>query len=311
MSLEGNAKYYAALVVVMFFWGITWTSSKVLVSYTSALTVGYLRYTIALPLFLILLRYRGIPALQIFRKNTIHILVLSGIFGIFGSIFLRLYGLQFTTAGQASILAGFSPVGVALFAYIMHREKLAGNWGYIGFVVSFIGVVFVVGIQPLLEFNLDYLVGNIFVFIGVIGWGFFSSISKSAMKELSPIEVIAGSIFIGWICFGITILFDLDSLTSIIVTPEFLFHLFFIGVFPSFFGYILYFSSIKNIGPTRSGAFISLVPIFGVIMSVLFLDEIIYWTFMVGLILIVVGILVINSPVTRKDESTFASPIYE
>ena len=233
MDRMAGAKDYVALVFVMLFWGVTWISSKVLVSYAPPLIVGFLRYTIALPLFILLLKYKGKSPLQIFQKNTTHILVLAGVFGIFASIYIRLYGLQFTTSGQASILAGFSPVGVALFAYIMHKEKLVSNWGYVGFVLSFIGVLFVVGIQSLLEFNLSYLVGNIFVFIAVIGWGFFSSISKSAMKELSPIEVIAGSIFVGWLCFGLIALTEIESLTSIVITSEFLFHIFFIGVFPS------------------------------------------------------------------------------
>lgn len=298
----GLVKYYAALVFVMLFWGVTWVSSKILLSYTLPLIVGFLRYTIAIPLFIILLKLRGISPLQVYRKNVTRTLIIAGVAGIYLSVFIRLYGLNYTTAGQASIIAGFSPMTVTIFAYIMHKEKLVRNLYYAGFVFSFLGIIFVVGIQSLLEFNLDYLLGNLIVLVACVLWGFFSSISKSAMKEISPIEVIFGCMFAGWICFGITTLTELDSLTSIVVTPEFLFHIFFIGVFPSFLGYIMYFSSINKIGATKSGAFISLVPIFGTIMSVLFLEEVIYWTFLAGLILVVVGILVINSPFVKRDD---------
>jgi drug/metabolite transporter (DMT)-like permease len=308
MDMKGNTKYYASLVVVTFFWGVTWVSAKVLLSYIPPLTVGFLRYTIALPLFFVLLKFRGISFQQIFQKNVTRILIIAGVSGIFLSVFIRVYALQYTTASQASIIAGFSPVGVSIFAYVMHKEKLVRNWDYIGFIVCFIGVIFVIGVQSLLEFNLNYLVGNLLALIASIFWSYFSSISKSAMQKLSPIEVIFGCMFVGWLCFGISVLPEINVLTNIIVTPEFLFHLFFIGICPSFIGYILYFSSIDKIGATRTGAFISLVPIFGTLMSALLLQEVIYWTFIVGLFLVVAGILVINSPFSKKEKSELLSP---
>ena len=303
MDLPGDIKYYVYLIIVMFFWGITWVSMKILVSLAPVITIAFFRYAVAIPFFIILLRQRGKSPWQIFRKNTTRIVAIAGLIGIFGSVVVRLYGLQYTTAGQAAILAGISPITVSLFAHIINKERLSREWQYSGFIISFIGVIFVVGVQSLLEFNFNYLIGNIIIIISVAMWGIYSSVNKRAMQELTPVEATAGSIFVGWLPLSLGVLTELDSLANVLSNPEFLLNVFFIGVITAFLGFTLYFESINEIGATRSGAFISLVPIFGTLMSLLLLQEVVYWTFIVGLFLVVFGILILNAPFVRNGEN--------
>ena len=75
----------------------------------------------------------------------------------------------------------------------------------------------------------------------------------------------------------------------------------YLGAFVTFIGFLLYFESIKQIGATKTGGFINLVPVFGTALSFLILSEIIYWTFALGLALVIGGILIINYP-ARKNE---------
>ncbi|MHA2359810.1 MAG: EamA family transporter, partial [Candidatus Thorarchaeota archaeon] len=57
-----------------------------------------------------------------------------------------------------------------------------------------------------------------------------------------------------------------------------------------------------ELGATKAGGFINLVPVFGTIFSVIILQDILYWTFIVGLLLVVNGILLINFP-SKKSET--------
>ena len=76
----------------------------------------------------------------------------------------------------------------------------------------------------------------------------------------------------------------------------------FIGVFVTVIGFFLYFEGIKIIGLTHESIFINLVSILGTLFSALFLREEIYWTFLVGLLLIILGILIINFPINQEEE---------
>ena len=74
-------------------------------------------------------------------------------------------------------------------------------------------------------------------------------------------------------------------------------------------GFVIYYWGIKNLGATRTGIFLNLVPVFGTVFSVLVLGEEIYWTFLLGLVLVVVGVMIINFPERRIEPASGVSPV--
>ncbi|MFW9846287.1 MAG: DMT family transporter [Candidatus Thorarchaeota archaeon] len=294
--MSSNAKYYAALLISMLVWGASWVAIKILTSIAQPFTIGFFRYSIASLLFLILLRKRGSSLRSLFTSKTTLSLVIGGITGIFGFMFLSLMGTRFTTAGQASIIAGINPVTVTFFAHLIHRERLTSSWRYLGIGFAFMGIVFVVGVQALLDFNISYLLGNIILIFSMLAWGIYTSAGKTAMKTLTPAEATAGSIFVGWAVFGIGSLTEVESMTPVIFTIEFWWNVSFLGALAAFFGFMMYFEAVERIGATKTGGFTSLIPVFGTTTSIIILQEPIYWTFIIGLILVVIGILILNAP---------------
>ena len=223
-----------------------------------------------------------------------------GLTGIFGYGVLFLTGMRFTTATQGAIIAGFNPATISLIAHIYHKERLPKRWQYIGFILAFLGVIFVVGVQALLDFNLDYLVGNLIILGAMFTWGLYSSIGKEAMKTLSPLEVTTGGSIIGTFLFGMGTLTEEIWTLPALVDQIFWVNALYLGTCVTFIGFLFYFISIKELGATKAGGFINLVPVFGTVFSYLILHDVIYWTFGVGLFLVVVGIIIINFP-TKKE----------
>ncbi|MFW9801747.1 MAG: DMT family transporter [Candidatus Thorarchaeota archaeon] len=275
-------------------------------SISQPMTVGFFRYAIAGLLFLLLLHSNGVSPRTLFNRDTMPALVLGGITGVFGFTYLSLVGTRFTTAGQASIIAGINPITVSFFAYLLHRELLASRGRYLGIVLAFLGIVFVVGIQALLEFNLDYLAGNMILIISMLSWGVYSSTSKIAMQNLTPVEATAGSIFVGWFLFCIGTVTELESLKQVLLIAEFWWNVIFLGAISAFFGFLMYFEAVKRIGVTRTGSFTSLIPLFGTATSIILLEEQILWTFTVGLVLVVLGIIILNAPGNEESTETSA-----
>ncbi len=300
-STKSSLRHYAMLVVAMAFWGGSWPSAKIIVGIAPPMTIGFFRFLTASIAFVILLFTTESEPRRIFRRSNFRILFYVGLTGIFGYGVLFLTGMRFTTAAQGAIIAGFNPATVSLIAHIYHKERLPKRWQYVGFILAFLGVIFVVGIQALLDFNLDYLVGNLIILGAMFTWGLYSSVGKEAMKTLSPLEVTTGGSIIGAFLFGMgTLTEEIWSLPAL-VDPIFWVNALYLGTCVTFIGFLFYFISIKELGATKAGGFINLVPVFGTVFSYMILHDVIYWTFGVGLFLVVVGIIIINFPTKKED----------
>jgi drug/metabolite transporter (DMT)-like permease len=299
--MSSNLKNYIILVFGTLFWGASWVSAKILVSGVEAppMTIGFFRFLSASICFIIVMPIIGIKPYQAFKRSNLKLIFLLGLTGVFGYGVFFLIGMRFTTATQGSIIAGVNPASVSLFAYIIHGERLDRAWKYAGFLISFTGIIFVIGIQALLNFQLEYLIGNLLIFCAMMIWGLYSSIGKKAMENMSAVETTATGVMIGAILFGIGAAFESFWIHPAMVNPSFWIQALFLGIFVTFIGFFFYFYGIEKLGATRTAIFINLVPVFGTILSVLILEEQIYWTFLVGLALVITGITIINLPIEK------------
>jgi drug/metabolite transporter (DMT)-like permease len=300
------AKYYIFLILAMIFWGGSWVSAQIVVSVAPPMTVGFFRFFIASLIFLPLLLISQRKSLDTYTARDFTLFFVLGLIGVFGYGILFLIGMQFTTAAQGSIIAGINPVTVSLLAFLILQERLTPKWRYIGFFFSFLGIVFVVGVQALLDFQLEYLIGNVILICAMFTWGAYSILGKSVMKKWSSLETTAMGIFFGTLIFFIGALFEQFWTLPIMYDPTFWLNIVYMGFLVTVLGFLFYFLGIKNLGASKSAVFISMVPVFGTLFSFLLLHEPIYPTFLIGLFLVIVGILFINYPRQAQliDEST-------
>lgn len=292
-------KYYILLILAMIFWGGSWVSAQIVVSIAPPFTVGFFRFLTASLILLPLLLASQRESVRSYSRRDLALFFVLGLIGVFGYGILFLIGMQFTTAAQGSIIAGINPVTVSLLAFLILQERLAPKWRYIGFLFSFLGIVFVVGIQAFLDFQLEYLIGNLILICAMFTWGLYSILGKSLMKNRSSLETTGMGIFFGTLLFFIGAVFEQFWILPLMYDPTFWLNILYMGIFVTVFGFLFYFLGIKNIGASKSAVFISLVPVFGTLFSFLLLNEPIYLTFIIGLILVILGILSINYP--RKN----------
>ncbi len=295
--------YFLTLILAMFFWGGSWVSADIIVEIAPPFTVGFFRFLIATLPFLVLVKATGGSVRRLFTGRNLKLVSLAGLTGVFGYGVLFLFAMRLTTAAQGAIIAGFNPTSITIFAHFIHGEKLGRRWQYTGLLMSFTGVVFVIGVQALLDFQFDYFIGNLIILMAMIVWGLYSSVGKEAMKEVSAAELNFGGSLVGCLFFGIGSMTENLLALPALADPVFWFNVLFLGLLVTFVSFFLYFESIRKLGATRAGGFINLVPVFGTLLSFLLLNEPIYWTFIVGLILVVVGITLINYPLAQETMS--------
>ncbi|UCE09455.1 MAG: DMT family transporter [Candidatus Thorarchaeota archaeon] len=295
--------YYSALCLAMMFWGGSWVSAKILVTMAPPMTIGFFRFLVASLLFVPLMIGQRTEWRRFFQKSNIVLMLLLGLTGIFGYGVLFLNGLRFTTSAQGAIIAGISPATVSLFAHLFHKERLGRRVYYSGFVISFVGVMFVIGVQSLIDFQFSHLIGNLILVAAMVLWGLYSSLAKLTTERLSATEAAFGGFTFGALFFGVGSLFEGFWQSPFILDPTFWINILYIGVLATFAAFMIYFKSLEFLGATRTGGFINLVPVSGTLFAVVILTESMYWTFMIGLVFVVTGIYILNRPDPRMQES--------
>ncbi len=78
------------------------------------------------------------------------------------------------------------------------------------------------------------------------------------------------------------------------ITLEAWLSLAYLGIMGTTLGFVWYADGISQIGATRTAIFNNLVPVFGVLLSVLLLNEQIGWPVFAGGALVVAGVAFIN-----------------
>ena len=290
------------LVVAMAFWGLSWPISKSLVEGYSPFLVGFFRFLFAAIVYVPIVLFFYWKQIKTYSAKTFLQFFILGLLGIFGYGILFLYGMRLTNASQGAVLAGTQPVLISTLAFIFYREKLSPKWRYIGFIFSLLGVLIIFGIQSLLEFNRDILLGNILVLVALMLFASYSIYGKKVMENHSSLEATAGATLFGMILFGIgaAITDPWSQLKS--TTIQFWGGIILLALGTTVISFFFYFYAIKQIGATRTGAFINLVPVFGTFFSVLILEETLPWTLLFGLLAISLGIFIINFPKKYWDK---------
>jgi len=75
------------------------------------------------------------------------------------------------------------------------------------------------------------------------------------------------------------------------LTPGAFAAMLYVGLFPSFIGYVFWNRAVSEVGSNVAGLFVHLMPVFGSLLAWLFLDERLYLFHLAGALLIIAGIV--------------------
>lgn len=213
--------------------------------------------------------------------------VVQSILGYVGYTLLLYFALGVTSPVTASVLVALNPATIAIAARFVLRENMTTPT-IVGIAISFVGALIVVfGTGVTGEFTVSY--GDVLLFIATILWTAYSMIAPRIVTP--PITAtavqagISGVIMIPLmaldVAWGNSAWFAMDGFDWIGVL--------WIGLIPSAGAYFLWNISSEWIGPTRTGAFLNLIPVFTAVF-VLALGGSVTATQLVGGALVLLGV---------------------
>ena len=284
---------YGKLLLTAFLWGGTFVAARVVTQHVEPFSASFLRFVVA-SFFLILLAGKRKASFLLLKKNQLLPAILLGMTGIFTYNVFFFMGLKTVTASRASLIVATNPVFISLFSVLLFKERM--NAGKVmGIILCLAGAAIVISHGDMTEIFRGKLGwGEVYILGCVASWVAYSLIGKVIMKDLSPLHAITYSCLIGTLALFFPawqegIYEQVMTYTAIDWTG-----IFYLGFFGTVLGFLWYYEGIQVIGPSRAAVFINFVPVSGVLLGWLLLDESINLSLLTGAALVIGGVYLTN-----------------
>ncbi len=298
---------YLALVATT----IAWASSLILAKIVFTEDVGpivfvALRYTIACPFLLIAtLQQKRRKPVDSVRKHW-KILAIAGLSGPFISQIMQYIGLEMTAASDALLLINLTPIFAVILAAVILKETITVDKAA-GLVLATIGAMLIVmnTTPDYVAFNLSRVLGDIIVIVSTLFFAINGIAGKIAVKSVDAVSTTFYSTLIAvpfiWISAlileDVTVLFRMSVMAWVIVL--------WVAIVNTVFAFILYYESMKYIEASRVQITLNLIGVWGVLMSVIVLQETVTPFQIIGGFLTMVGVVIAQmmSAAKKSDEN--------
>jgi drug/metabolite transporter (DMT)-like permease len=281
---------YLLLSLTAFFWSLNWVIGRAIVGHVTPFALAYIRWIVALALMLPF-AWREIQAnKEVIRRNWKMIAWLgfwgTGLHNVFAYA-----GLQYTTATNGVILNSSVPIMIIVLAWLIYRDTITRVQS-LGVAISMLGVFAILtrgDLAVLANFQLNK--GDIIVVVGMVFWAAYTVFLRHKPVGLPGLALLACCASFGVVLLTPLFVVEMVFLDGRIeLTPATLAAMLYVGIFPSFVGYIFWNRGVAEVGPNISGIFMHLMPVFGSLLAWLFLGEQIRVFHIVGIALILSGI---------------------
>jgi drug/metabolite transporter (DMT)-like permease len=281
-------RYYAAAIISMLFWGLSFVWFKIVIKYYEPVTIIFLRLVISGSILLLFLLITG-KFERIRRKDIKWFLALAftqPLCYFMGESF----GLKLVSSTIASVIISTIPVFSPLVAYYTIKEKFSG-YSLAGIMVSFAGVLIMILRKDLTLSAAP--AGIALLFFAVFSALFYAIIIRKFSFGYSPLTIITAQNVIGMFYFlPFFLVMDFSHFITVHPTFELVSALLQLAIFASIFAYMLYISVLREFGVTRANIFTNLIPIFTAIASWIILGEMLTIAKIAGMIIVIFGVIV-------------------
>lgn len=274
---------YFYLLITFFFWGSMYVVSKVAMTDIPPFTLTFYRQILAVSFMGLIAWKKGLKPIK--REHWKYFLVI-GILGYALNGSFQLTANTMMDASLASLFNSTNPLFIAFFAVVLLKENMTKNKVF-GMICSFIGVFIILGVDG----SSINLVGVMFSFVSVLFWSFCSVMIRKISKDYSSEQVTFVNALIGLPVLGILSWVELQTKT-VILDPQAILAVVYMAVFCSLLTNLLWSASLKSLDASVCALFYPLQTFFAAILGILFLHEQLSVSFLVGGILISVGVVV-------------------
>lgn len=210
------------------------------------------------------------------------------VLGVAGHVVFQvgfIHGTDASSATSSALILGLTPVAIAVLAWVTRVEPFCQHTA-LGLLLTMAGIAFVSGAEP----NLGAHLGNLMLFAAMIGWAVYTVRGAALVRKYGALRVTAWSSAVASVLLLLPSPFLLTLADFRQAPAEWWYAALVSGLAAIGLGNMLWVYAAGRVGPTLTGIYSNVLPIPSVLVSWLWLGEVLRAPKIIGAVLIIAGI---------------------
>jgi len=293
-SNSPNWKFISMMIICVIVWAFAFPFIKIGLNDLSFTNLTIMRFFVVCIVLIAILLLQPKRFSKLHKKDIIPIFML----GFFGVMVYHLglnYGEQYISPGAASLIIATIPVLVVIMALVFLKEKITSK-KLLGVIIALCGVIIisVFGTYDT-SIEINYIYGALTVFIAAVMGAFYTIAGKKLLERYTALSLTVYAMLLGSVAL-IPLLFLNPSITDQVATMSAYswFAIVFLGVFSTVIGYVLWYVGLEIKSTSEVSVYLYAIPVLSTIISYFLFDDKITMFFVLGGILVVIGLVLVN-----------------
>ncbi len=275
---------YFLLTLLALIWASAFFNIKIATYSFGPVTIAFLRVFFGAIPVLLLCYYKNIK-IEAFSKDW-HWFAMIGFINLVAPFFLIAYGVKSVQSNLAAILMSTTPLSSTVLGHFYTKNEKFNFIKTFGILIGFSGIVYLFSDNLLI--NENNFISALLILLGstcyVIGGVLTLKISKKKNEN------VTGSILIWAIIILIPLVSFIEQPWKVSPRLDSIISVIYLGFVSTGIAWLLRFRILVNNGLIFQSQVSYLIPIFGTILSYIFLKELITIKILISLIAVIVGI---------------------
>jgi len=275
---------YTLLIILALIWSSAFFNIKIATESFGPITISFLRVFFGSMPVLLLCFYKKIK-IEAFSKDWYWFAII-GFVNLVAPFFLIAYGIKSVQSNLAAILMSTTPLSSTVLGHFFTKNEKFNFIKTFGILIGFSGIVYLFSDNFLINDN--NLISALLILLGstcyVVGGVLTLKISKKKNEN------VTSSILIWAVLILIPLVLIFEKPWNTIPSVESSISVVYLGFVSTGLAWLLRFRILKNNGLIFQSQVSYLIPIFGIILSYIFLDELITNKVLVSLVAVLVGL---------------------
>jgi len=284
---------YAGLLMTTMLWGGSFVAIKRALQYLAPLELILMRFLPASLVFACGLAFVDRSAVGDMIKKERLLLIVMGLTGIVCYNWALNTGSQSIPAGTASLLVALNPIFVFALSALFLGERVA--WERIlGLLVALAGLFIVIRFGSGRALDFGYLRGVLITILAPLSWAAYSVVGRTLARRYPPFAVTSVTTIIGTLPL-LTMAGD-PLVDKLWMMPwDVWASLAYLALGCTVIGFTVWGTALRTLGASRAAGFIYLVPMWGVGLGAVLLNEPVTWALVFGAAIVVAGVALVSS----------------
>jgi len=281
---------YLLLSITALCWAGNAIVGRLAAGHIAPVTLSFLRWSFA---FLIILPFAWKHLVRDWAaiRSRLGIMILLSITGIGAFNTLQYWALEHTQALNTLLLQSAGPLVVAVWSLVLLGVRLTLAQAA-GVLLSMAGVFVILLHGDLTTLSkIDFNIGDLIFLIALAIFGIYSVLSLKR-PDIHGLSFVAFTFGAGAACLIPLFIWELFARPPMQIDTANLLTLAYVALFPSTIAYLCFNRGVQLIGANRAAPFFHVVPVFGTIMSIIFLGEHPQAFHFIGFQLVLTGVFV-------------------